>query len=147
VESPKPFGFHASARNRPSPTLVEEDRTIYPNVHDVQHTFGVSWQQLVQIEPELENLLERVRLAPSGGRAFSDLHEVFDPLRDELASLIGFAGKHHNHPVLGSAGAYEVAYWTLYNAVARLLTGRAANTPGVSATEQEATRLGFHSCK
>jgi len=39
-------------------------------------------------------------------------------VRDELVELIGFAGKHRRHPVLGSVGAYEVAYWKLYDAVA-----------------------------
>jgi hypothetical protein len=47
-------------------------------------------------------------------------------VKNELAGLIGFAGKHHRHPVLGSVGAYAVAYGKLYDAVAGLLPGRAA---------------------
>ena len=94
---------------------------MYPNVNDVQRTFGVSWEQLVELEPELETLLGRVRLTGDRSRAFTDLDRVFGPLRNELAALIGFAGKHHRHPILGSAGAYEVAYWILYDAVERSL--------------------------
>jgi hypothetical protein len=105
---------------------VEDGRTTYPNVNDVQRTFGVSWDQLVELEPRLETLLGRVRLAGARSRTFADVDRVFGPLRNELAALIGFAGKNYSHPVLGSAGAYEVAYWKLYDAVAGLLSGRAA---------------------
>jgi anti-anti-sigma factor len=73
----------------------------------------------------------RVCLAP-------DLHpavrEALDrPVRNELAGLVGFAGRHHRHPVLGSVGAYEVAYWKLYGAVTGLLPARAG---GVNETQR-----------
>jgi hypothetical protein len=100
---------------------VEDGRTMYPNVNDVQRTFGLSWGQLVELEPQLETLLGRARLASARCRTFSDMDRVFGPLRNDLAALIGFAGRHHRHPVLGSPGAYEVAYWKLYDSVARLL--------------------------
>jgi hypothetical protein len=112
---------------------------MYPNVNDVQRTFGVSWAQLVELEPELETLLGQVRLADACFRTFADADRVFGPLRDELAALIGFAGKHYGHPVLGSAGAYEVAYWTLYDAVVRLLSGRAAGAQGTPAKQRSDT--------
>jgi hypothetical protein len=115
---------------------------MYPSVNDVQRTFGVSWDQLVELEPELETLLGRVRLTGAWGRSFADLDRVFGPLRNELAALIGFAGKHHRHPVLGSAGAYEVAYWTLYDAVARLLAGRATGPEEAPANQRSATAPG-----
>jgi hypothetical protein len=99
---------------------------MYPSVNDVQRTFGVSWSQLVELEPQLETLLGQVRLADPRNRTFTDVDRIFGPLRNELAALIGFAGKHHSHPVLGSSGAYEVAYWKLYDAVAKLLPNRAA---------------------
>jgi hypothetical protein len=105
---------------------AEDGQTMYPNVNDVQRTFGVSWGQLVEVEPQLEALLGRVRLAGARCRTFADVDRVFGPLRNELARLIGFAGKHHRHPILGSSGAFEVAYWKLYDAVAGLLPGRAA---------------------
>ena len=112
---------------------------MYPTVSDVQRTFGVSWDQLVALEPELETLLGRVRLTGAWCRNFADLDRVFGPLRNELAALIGFAGKHYCHPVLGSAGAYEVAYWVLYSAVARLLAGRAAGPEEAPAKQRSAT--------
>ena len=115
---------------------VEDSRTMYPNVNDVQRTFGVSWDQLVELEPQLETLLGRVRLAGASSRTFTDLERVFGPLRNELAALIGFAGKHHRHPVLGSAGAYEVAYWKLYDAVVRLLSDRTASAQEAPAKQR-----------
>jgi hypothetical protein len=58
---------------------------------------------------------------------------VFGPLRNELAGLLGFAGKHRRHPVLGSVGAYEVAYWKLYHAVAALVPAGANEATQVNA--------------
>jgi hypothetical protein len=49
---------------------------------------------------------------------------AFAPIRNTLAELVGFAGKNRRHPVLGGPGAYEVAFWKLYDAVAGLLPGR-----------------------
>jgi hypothetical protein len=64
---------------------------------------------LVELEPELETLLGRMRVTDARRGTFRDLDRGFAPLRNELATLIGLAGKHHRHPILGSAGAYEVA--------------------------------------
>jgi hypothetical protein len=122
---------------------VEDDRTMYPNVDDVQRTFGISWGQLVELEPRLETLLGRARQAGARSRSFADVDGAFGPLRNELARLIGFAGKHHRHPVLGSVGAYEVAYWKLYDAVAGSVSGRAGaqETP---AKQRGGTAPGFY---
>ena len=95
---------------------------MYPNLNDLQRAFGVTWGQLVELEPRVETLLGRARRAGAGCRTLTDVARGFGPLRDELAGLIGFAGRHQRHPVLGSTGAYEVAYWKLYDAVAGLWT-------------------------
>jgi hypothetical protein len=117
---PGPFGTvgGAQARARQGPVAEDIRALPYPDVNDVQRTFGVTWAQLVEGEPRLETLLGRARLGGARCRTFTDVERAFGPLRNELAALIGFAGKHHSHPVLGSAGAYEVAYWNLYNALA-----------------------------
>jgi hypothetical protein len=94
-----------------------------PKVDDVQRAHGIAWSRLVELEPQVETLLWRARQAGAGCRTTGDVDRAFNPLREELTSLIGFLGKHHRHPVLGSAGAYEVAYWKLYDAVAGLLAG------------------------
>jgi anti-anti-sigma factor len=92
----------------------------YPSVRDVERTHGVTWFQLVELEPQVERLLWRARLAGAKWRPFLAVERIFGPVREELAGLIGFFGKHRTHPVLGSVGAYEVAYWKLYDAVAAL---------------------------
>jgi hypothetical protein len=79
------------------------------------------WGQLVELEPQVETLLWQARLAGANCRTFADVDRAFNALQYELTGLIGFVGKHHRHPVLGSAGAYEVAYWKLYDAVAGLV--------------------------
>jgi anti-anti-sigma regulatory factor len=99
---------------------------LYPALEEVQRTYGVTWNQLVDLEPRLATLLWRTRMAVAKCSTLTDTLRVFGPVRDELAGLIGFAGKHHRHPILGSAAAYAVAYWKLYDAVAHLLPRRAA---------------------
>jgi anti-anti-sigma regulatory factor len=102
----------------------------HPNVQDVERTHRVTWTQLVDLESQLEALLWWARTAGAHCRAPQDVGRAFGPLRDELAELIGFRGKHHGHPVLGGPGAYQVAYWKLYDAVAGLLPARAGAPSG-----------------
>jgi hypothetical protein len=60
---------------------------------------------------------------------------AFSPIRNSLGELVGFAGKNHAHPILGSLDAYQVAYWKLYDAVAGLLPGRAAGAEETPQTD------------
>jgi hypothetical protein len=99
--------------------------TPYPNFRHLERLAGVTWHELVGLEPRLAELLWGARQACVNCRRWSDVERFFSPIRNTLAGLVGFAGKHHRHAVLGSAGAYEVAYWRLYDAVAGLLPGRA----------------------
>jgi hypothetical protein len=104
--------------------IVAEGRAGPANADEGQPPFGITWGQLVELEPRLQTMLWQARLAGAHCPALADVAEVFSPLRNELAELIGFSGKHHSHPILGSVGAYEVAYRKLYDAVAELLRGR-----------------------
>jgi anti-anti-sigma factor len=106
-----------------------DPRKLFPNVRDLERTHGITWFQLIELEPQVERLLWRARLAGSKWRPFMDVERFFGPVREELAELIGFSGKHHRHPVLGSAGAYAVAYGKLYEAVAGPLPGADGGTP------------------
>jgi hypothetical protein len=106
--------------------FAEGARPLYPTMAEVQRTYGVTWSQLVDLEPQLATLLWRARMAVAKCPTLPDTLRAFGPIRDELARLIGFAGKHHRHPILGTVAAYAVAYWKLYDAVVQLSPHRAA---------------------
>jgi hypothetical protein len=106
----------------------------YPNLGDVECHTGVTWYELVDVESRLARLLWEARQAGVTCRRWSDVSRVFAPIRNNLAELVGFARKGRWHPVLVSAGAYQVAYWTLYAAVAGLLPGRAGGASLLSST-------------
>jgi hypothetical protein len=97
----------------------------YPNIQDLERISGITWRDLTELEPRLGELLWEARQVCVTCRRWSDVDRVFPPIRNTLAELVGFAGKHHGHPILGGPGAYQVAYWKLYDAVAGLLPARA----------------------
>jgi hypothetical protein len=109
-------------------------RAPHANVNDVG-SVCLTWAQLVELEPQLETKLCRAREAGAGGRTFPDVARVFGPVRNELTALIGFAGQHHRHPILGSNEAYQVAHSKLYDAVAGLLASRAPRSEEVLARQ------------
>jgi hypothetical protein len=93
----------------------------YPRVHDLERAHAVTWQEPTWLEPRLAELLWQARADGARGRDREDVVRAFAPLRGALAELIGFLGRHRDCPVLGSVGAYEVAYWRLHEAVSGLL--------------------------
>jgi hypothetical protein len=94
-----------------------------PNFRTLENIYGVTWRELVELEPRLTELLCAARLASVTCLRWSDLRRAFAPIRTTLVELIGFAGRNHRHPVLGGPGAYQVAYWKLFDAVAGPLAG------------------------
>jgi len=92
-----------------------------PKVQDLERAHGVSWAELAGLEPRLEEVLWQARAAGTGCHGWEDVPRVFGPFREAVAQLVGFMGRHSSHPVLGSVGAYEVAYWRLHDAVSGLL--------------------------
>jgi hypothetical protein len=93
----------------------------YPNFRELESLSGITWSDLTTLEPRLGELLWRARQASVTCRRVSDVNGVFAPIQNTLAEMVGFTGKHHGHPVLGSPWAYQVAYWKLYDSVAGLL--------------------------
>jgi hypothetical protein len=57
--------------------------------------------------------------------------------------LVGFMAGQSRHPILGSVGAYEVAYWRLYDAVAGLLPKPAGDVPRFSRGPRPGVRRRF----
>ena len=97
----------------------------YPNFRDLERDAGITWLDLVGLEPRLEELLWRTRQACGACRRQSDVDQAFGPIRNTLVDLVGSSAKQHRHRVLGSVEAYQVAYWKLYDAAVALLPGRA----------------------
>ena len=97
-----------------------------PRVHDLERTHGVTWSELAGLEPRLNELLLQARAAGAGCHGWDDVSRVFAPFRGAVAELVGFQARHSGHPVLGTVGAYEVAYWRLHEAVCGLLARPAA---------------------
>jgi hypothetical protein len=93
----------------------------YPNFRDLEKSSGMTWHELVELESRLARLLWEARHACVSCRRWPDVEKAFAPIRNSLTDLLGFAGKHHRHPVLGNHEAYQIAYWKLYDAVAGLL--------------------------
>jgi hypothetical protein len=112
--------------------------TNVPKVHDLEQAHGVTWGELAGLEPRLAGLLWQARAAGAGCGGWEDAERVFAPFRDAVAELVGFRCRRSTHPVLGSIGAYEVAYWRLRDAVAGLLRWPAQET----ATEVSAWERG-----
>jgi len=96
----------------------------YPNFRDLERSEGVCWNELTALEPRLGELLWDARRACISCRRWSEVEQAFAPFRNSLAELVGFAAKNHKHPILGSPGAYQIAYWKLFDAVAGLFACR-----------------------
>ena len=90
-------------------------------VQDLERAYGVMWGELARLEPGLNELLWQARAEAARCCHWNDVEQLFAPFRDALAELVGFRSGHRGHSLLGSVGAYEVAYWRLHDAVSGLL--------------------------
>jgi hypothetical protein len=108
---------------------------LLPDMDEMERIHGVTFGRLVDLEPQLEALLWQARQAGATCGSRADVGRTFSRLRDQLSGLIGFSSQHHRHPVLSSVGAYEVAYWKLFHAVADLVPGQASPAARASARE------------
>jgi anti-anti-sigma factor len=88
-----------------------------PDLRELERSHSITFWRLVELEPRLELLLLQARQAGAACRSQADVDRAFSPVRNRLTALIGFAGQHRRHRILGSVGAYEVAYWNLHRAL------------------------------
>jgi anti-anti-sigma factor len=118
-------GQTASAHDKAPPAqhrkAAGERVNVVPRVQSLERAHGLTWGELVGLEPRLAELLWQAREAGASCRAWEDLPRVFTPFRNAVAELVGFRSRHSRHPILGSVGAYEVAYWRLHEAIAGLM--------------------------
>jgi hypothetical protein len=109
----------------------------YPSFRDLEGIYGITWHDLAELEPRLGELLWAARQAGVSCRRWADADRLFAPIRRALAELIGTDGKQGRDGVLGSAGAYQVAYWKLYDIVAGRLPGGACGAAEVQGEQRE----------
>jgi anti-anti-sigma factor len=93
-----------------------------PDLRELERTHSITFGRLIELEPRLELLLIQARQAGAACRSQADVDRAFAPVRNRLTALVGFSGQHSRHRILGSVGAYEVAYWNLYRALMDLLS-------------------------
>jgi anti-anti-sigma factor len=93
-----------------------------PDLRELERTHSITFGRLVELEPRLELLLLQARQAGAACGNQADVDRAFAPVRNRLTALIGFSGQHSRHRILGSVGAYDVAYWNLYRALTDLLS-------------------------
>jgi hypothetical protein len=107
--------------DEPQTSKVREAMKLFPYFRDLERAHGITWRALVELEPKLAELLWEARQACITCRRWSDVDRAFAAIRHTLAELVGVSGSRSSPPVVGSVGAYEVAYWRLYEATARRL--------------------------
>jgi hypothetical protein len=110
-----------------------------PKFQNLEQAFAVTWSELVAQEPQLNELLWQARAAGAHCSCWEDVPRLFAPFRGAPAELVGYLSRHSRHRVLGSVGAYEVAYRRLYNAICELL----APPAGVPVTTVETPSIRF----
>ena len=77
----------------------------------------ITWDELVQLEPALDQLLQQVRQVQAGP-GFCANRVWYGPngFKAKLLKLVGWE-RQDNHPVLSTDEAYDVAYDVLYEAL------------------------------
>ena len=92
-----------------------------PSIQEMERRHSVTFWRLVELEPRLELLILQASQAGRACRTLADVDREFLPLRNRLGTLIGFSSQHNRHRILGSVGAFEVAYWNLYGVLMNFL--------------------------
>jgi len=117
IEAPGAVPKPPVQRSEPGGEPVKRD----PKFRDLERMHGLTWAELAGMEPRLSELLWQARAAGAGCHSREEVPQVFAPFRNAVAEVVGFRSGHREHPVLGSVGAYEVAFWRLHDAIAGLL--------------------------
>ena len=77
----------------------------------------LTWEVLVELEPRLESLLNRVLAARPTRRRGANYEGIWGQFKDPLSDLVGYFLPSNRDPRLRSTEAYDVAYKKLHNAL------------------------------
>jgi hypothetical protein len=89
-----------------------------PNeIKQLENPRRLTWSELVELEPRLENLLCQVEASrPIEGESDFDYYECWGHFKDPIANLVGWHRRHGNER-LRTTHAYDTAYRTLWRAL------------------------------
>lgn len=84
----------------------------------IEKMHQLTWEELVELEPQLDGLLFQVELSrPTPDEAEDFNYEVcWGRFKQPLADLVGWH-RRHGDPALRTQAAYDVAYWKLWHAL------------------------------
>jgi hypothetical protein len=105
--------------DQPGAPAAEDDAVrherLLEDLHDLDHRLCRAVDILLK-RPVVE--IKPGQAREHYGAEVYAVHSRFTPFKNDIVWLVGFAGKHRGHPVLGTHKAYDVVYWKLRNAVA-----------------------------
>ncbi len=87
----------------------------FTHVKEMERIHGLHWEQLVEIEPRLDQLLESARSVFC--RNWEDVHRGFSQFKTDIHHLTRSIV--NRYPSLEGHAVYDVMYWKLHNAVAK----------------------------
>ena len=88
-----------------------------PNEIRMNETRGLTWDEMVEIEPRLDDLLERVECSrPSEDRSNFNYEICWGRFKEPLAELVGWHRRRGDER-LRTTQAYDTAYRTLWKAL------------------------------
>jgi len=85
------------------------------NVKDLEELHGITWEELVELEPGLERLASEIeRVRPQEGDEGFNYEGVWGRFKQPISDQVGHYRK-GGDPKLKTHGAYEVAYRKLWH--------------------------------
>ena len=85
---------------------------------EMEKMHGLSWNQLVEQEPELERVLKIARMVGDGCRTWDDVQMRFSQFKNDVDRLTRSIVHQSPAPKPNGTAIWDVIYWKLHNAVA-----------------------------
>ena len=87
------------------------------DVRRLETVYGMTWDDLMELEPRLEDLSCQVEACrPSENESDFDYENCWAKFKDPIANLVGWHRKTGDEN-LRTYQAYEIAYYTLWHAL------------------------------
>lgn len=92
---------------------------MYTTLEDLEESKGITWLELVELEPRLEGLMDWAKASrPQPREADRFNYEVcWSYFKQPISELVGHFRNGGGDPRLRTGGAYLVGYFTLWQAL------------------------------